>query len=170
VLRIALAVFVASTAALAGAQGVPVQPGSANQQPTPPSAGGTNWPADPTNTVAPTPPAFVTGLGDAGNNEALSRAPKVVRVSGGVMAAQLVRRVQPVYPSTVSSSNGTVVLATRVGRDGRVKGVSVISGPPELQKPTVDAVKQWLYRPYLLNGEPVAVEFTVALGASRSRP
>jgi protein TonB len=53
------------------------------------------------------------------------------------------------------------VLKGVVGKDGRLRDLRFVSGPPLLQQAAMDAVKQWLYRPYLLNGEPVEVQTTV---------
>lgn len=75
------------------------------------------------------------------------------------MAGQLVNRVDPVYPET--DAQGTVVLHAIIAPDGTVQQLSVISGPPPLQGAAVDAVRQWTYKPYLLNGEPIEVRTTI---------
>jgi protein TonB len=69
----------------------------------------------------------------------------------------------PVYPPDAKKAKiqGTVVLQAVVGKDGDVKNLRVLSGPQELQQSALDAVRQWKYRPYLLNGDPVEVETTV---------
>jgi len=56
---------------------------------------------------------------------------------------------------------GTVVLQAVVGKGGQVSELRILSGPPMLQQAALDAVKQWVYRPYLLNGSPVEVMTTV---------
>ena len=56
---------------------------------------------------------------------------------------------------------GTVVLQATINKDGRIADLHVVSGPHELQQAALDAVKQWVYRPYLLNNEPVEVATTV---------
>ncbi len=89
-----------------------------------------------------------------------------VRISGGVMAGQCIKRVRPEYPSDVVIQ-GTVVLRAIIGTDGRVQQLSAISGPPMLQNSAVDAVRQWEYKPYLLNGEPVKVETTITVNFRR---
>ena len=48
-----------------------------------------------------------------------------------------------------------------IGTDGNMENVRVISGPPELQQSALDAVRQWTYKPYLLNGDAVEVETTI---------
>lgn len=90
---------------------------------------------------------------------------KAVRISGGVMAGQLVTKVQPAYPADAKAAgvSGMVVLHVIVGKDGTVENLQVISGPEMLQKSAMDAVTQWTYKPYLLNGEPVQVDTTVTV-------
>jgi protein TonB len=95
---------------------------------------------------------------------ALSNAPPMrVRIGGNVQAAKLVNRVQPVYPAQARQDHveGTVALHVIIGKDGNVQETSVISGPPALVQPTLDAVKQWRYQPTLLNGKPVEVDTQV---------
>ncbi len=86
-----------------------------------------------------------------------------VRVSGGVIAGHLLNKVTPVIPREVLNArvSGVVVMHVIIGKDGNVETVSVISEAPAMRQPVVDAVKQWTYRPYLLNGHPVKVGTTV---------
>jgi len=86
--------------------------------------------------------------------------PDKVHVSPGVMQGQRIAGDMPVYPPEAKKKRlqGTVVLETTIGKDGSVEALHVVSGPKELQKSSLDAVKTWKYRPYLLNGEPVVVE------------
>jgi TonB family protein len=81
------------------------------------------------------------------------------------MAGQLVSRVDPVYPDT--DAQGAIVLHAIIAPDGTVQQLSVISGPPPLQGAAVDAVRQWVYKPYLLNGNPVAVDTTITVNFKR---
>jgi TonB family protein len=53
------------------------------------------------------------------------------------------------------------VLSAVVGKDGNIENLQVLSGPSELQQASLDAVRQWMYKPYLLNGDPVEVKTTV---------
>jgi len=89
--------------------------------------------------------------------------PTRIRVGGNVQAASLVHQVYPVYPTYAKSQHitGTVVLHVIVARDGSVQTVEFVSGPDELKNSAMDAVKQWRYRPTLLNGQPVEVDTTV---------
>jgi protein TonB len=85
------------------------------------------------------------------------------RISLGVMEGLLVNRVLPVYPSTARAIrlSGTVQLQATISREGTIENLRVVSGPALLQAAALEAVKQWRYRPYLLNGEPVEVETTI---------
>ncbi len=88
---------------------------------------------------------------------------KRVRVSQGVTAGMLLSKVDPAYPpiAVAARVDGVVMLKAIIGKDGTIQNLQVLSGPQMLAPAAVDAVKQWRYRPYLLNGEPVEVETTV---------
>lgn len=98
--------------------------------------------------------------------------PQRVRVSSGVQQGLLVRRVQPTYPPLARQARiqGTVLLQAQISKDGSIENLTLLSGHPMLAPAAIEAVKQWKYRPYLLNGEPVEVEtqiqvnFTLAGG------
>ena len=83
-----------------------------------------------------------------------------VRVSSGVAQGLLIQQVKPQYPLLALQARiqGTVVLQATIGKDGTVQGLRVLSGHPLLTAAAIDAVKQWRYRPYFLNNEPVAVD------------
>ena len=87
------------------------------------------------------------------------------RVSGGVEAGLLIRNVKPIYPRLAQAAGvqGEVVLQAVIGKDGRIENLHAISGNPLLVKAALDAVQQWRYRPYLLNGEPVEVETQITV-------
>jgi protein TonB len=91
--------------------------------------------------------------------------PKSVRLSSGVTEGLLIRKVTPTYPkiAIMAHQQGTVVLQAEIGRDGTIQNLRVISGPPLLVGAAIDAVRQWHYRPYLLNGEPVEVETQITV-------
>ncbi|MFZ0774015.1 MAG: TonB family protein [Candidatus Sulfotelmatobacter sp.] len=90
-------------------------------------------------------------------------APQRVRVSQGVSTGLLVRKVQPNYPPLARQARiqGTVVLHAVISKDGSIINLTLVSGHPMLAPAAIDAVKQWKYRPYLLNGEPVEVDTEV---------
>lgn len=85
------------------------------------------------------------------------------RLSQGVMDGFLIRKVIPEYPpiAHMAGVEGTVILQAGISKSGTIENLRVVSGPALLQKAALDAVSQWRYRPYLLNGEPVEVETTV---------
>jgi TonB family protein len=85
------------------------------------------------------------------------------RVSSGVMAGLAISQPQPVYPDEAKAQHiqGVVVLRARIAKDGTVKDLQLISGPPALVVSAIDAVRQWKYKPFLLNGEPTEVDTTV---------
>lgn len=89
--------------------------------------------------------------------------PQTARVSQGVMSGYLVSNLLPQYPqiARVAGIEGTVVLQATISKTGTIENLRVVSGPAMLQQAALDAVSQWRYRPYLLNGEPVEVETTV---------
>ena len=91
-----------------------------------------------------------------------------LRVSSGVAQAQLTHRVNPQYPPEAFQSrvHGTVVLQAVIGKDGAVKTVKVVSGPPMLVKSASEAVKQWRYKPFTLNGEPVEADTQINVNFS----
>ena len=88
-----------------------------------------------------------------------------VKVAGGVLAEQLISKTAPVYPAEAKAAHvqGSVVLQAVISKTGDVEQLQVISGPNELTASALDAVRQWKYRPYLLNGEPVEVETTITV-------
>jgi periplasmic protein TonB len=92
-------------------------------------------------------------------------APQRIRVSSGVSAGNLIRKVTPQYPPIARTAHiqGNVVLEAEISKEGNVTNLHVISGPPLLQQAAIEAVKQWKYRPYLLNGEPVVVDTQVTV-------
>jgi periplasmic protein TonB len=97
-------------------------------------------------------------------------APQRIRVSQGVSAGLLVRRVQPNYPPLARQARiqGTVVLRAVISKDGSITGLQLISGHPMLAPYAIEAVKQWKYKPYLLNGEPVEVDTEVLVNFTLS--
>ena len=98
-----------------------------------------------------------------------SNAPKPVlqthNISQGVSQGLVVKRVQPVYPRNALTMHveGTVQLMATISKSGDIGAVKVLSGPPQLTNAAADAVKQWKYKPYLLNGEPVDIQTQVTV-------
>jgi protein TonB len=97
----------------------------------------------------------------AGNSQSVQR----VRVSQGVSAGLLITKVNPVYPPEARSAriSGTVVLRAIINSAGDVETLTLISGHPLLVPAAMDAVKQWKYKPYLLNGKAVTVDTQITV-------
>lgn len=89
--------------------------------------------------------------------------PQRVRVSQGVSQGLLIHQVKPTYPPLARQARiqGTVVLQAVIGKDGTIQNLKVVSGHPMLAPAALEAVKQWKYKPYFLNGEPVEVDTTI---------
>ncbi len=98
-------------------------------------------------------------------------APKRIRISQGVIKGSLIRRVEPAYPPLAQAARveGEVVLAAIISKTGEIENLALISGHPMLVPSAMAAVKQWRYRPFLLNGEPVEVDTTITLTFELSR-
>jgi protein TonB len=96
--------------------------------------------------------------------------PRRVAIGGNVLEAKLVKRIVPMYPPLARQAriSGTVRLEGIISRDGRVVNLQVHSGHPLLIAAAVEAVRQWVYRPTLLNGQaveviaPIEVHFTLS--------
>ena len=75
----------------------------------------------------------------------------------------LLNKTTPTYPPIAKAARvqGTVVLQATISKAGTIEDLRVISGPAMLQQAAMDAVREWRYRPYLLNNEPVEVDTTV---------
>jgi protein TonB len=90
----------------------------------------------------------------------VSRTPEKPRpVGGDVQAAKIVRKVVPVYPALAKQArvSGTVHLVGIIAKDGSIQRLELVTGPALLVQAALDAVRQWVYRPTLLNGEAVEV-------------
>ncbi len=89
--------------------------------------------------------------------------PQRVRVSSGVSTGLLIRKVPPTYPPLARQARiqGVVILQAQISKEGNIQNLQLISGHPMLAPAAIEAVKQWKYKPYLLNGEPVEVDTQV---------
>lgn len=110
---------------------------------------------------APDPPTQVPLPPNLRSNSAPPSSVDAVRVSGGVMAGLLTKQVLPFISEC--GHGGEVVLHAIIAKDGRIQQLSAVSGPPQLYMPVIDAVRQWEYKPYLLNGNPVNVDTTISV-------
>jgi periplasmic protein TonB len=86
--------------------------------------------------------------------------PQVVRVSQGVMEGLVLKRVQPRYPAQAMQMRiqGPVQLQATISKTGDITNLKVVSGESVLGRAAQEAVKQWKYKPYYLNGEPVEIQ------------
>jgi protein TonB len=124
-----------------------------------------------------TPDGSVTGiLGAPPRTPVLAKPPepppvKRIRVSAHVAEANLIHDVQPQYPPEAGRERieGRVVLLAVIGTDGTVKDLRLESGPSVLAQAAIDAVKQWRYKPYLLNGSPVEIDSRITINFTMSR-
>jgi periplasmic protein TonB len=82
-----------------------------------------------------------------------------IPVGGGVQMAKLVRKIIPEYPSIAKTAriSGVVHLIGTIAKDGTIRNLQLVSGHPMLARAAIEAVQQWVYRPTLLNGQPVEV-------------
>ena len=97
--------------------------------------------------------------------------PQRVRISQGVTRGLLVHRVEPSYPPLARAARvqGDVVLTAVISVNGDIENLQLVSGHPMLVPAAISAVKQWRYKPYLLNGQPVEVETTITVIFSLSQ-
>jgi protein TonB len=96
--------------------------------------------------------------------------PQRVRVSQGVTQGLLIRKIQPAYPPLARQARiqGTVLLQAEISKEGTIENLRLISGHPMLAPAAIEAVKQWRYKPYILNGEPVEVETQITVNFTLS--
>jgi protein TonB len=110
--------------------------------------------------------SVVSSIGDAMRSAApptptVTRPPRVSRM----MEGNLIYRLEPRYPPLAIQTRiqGDVVLQAVISRFGTIENLQLVSGPPMLVRAAMDAVQQWRYRPYVLNGEPIEVETQVTV-------
>ena len=110
-------------------------------------------------TLVTPPPPQTTGALGAPSGAAPSSGPSRIRVGGTVQQANLISKVIPMYPPDAKEARiqGVVHLTVVIAKDGTVQNIDVLSGHPLLIPAAMDAVKQWQYKPTLLNGNPVEV-------------
>ncbi|MEQ1947912.1 MAG: energy transducer TonB [Bryobacteraceae bacterium] len=117
-------------------------------------------------TIATTAGALPAGIATPQSFNAISAtpppaaaAPQQIRVGGNIQSGLLIKRVTPEYPPMARSARvqGIVRFSAVIGKDGRIRDLQVAGGPQLLIQPATAAVKQWVYRPTMLNGQPVEV-------------
>jgi protein TonB len=114
------------------------------------------------------PGGVVGGIVGGLPQEAPPPVTRAVRVGGNLKAPQILKKVDPVYPELAKTAHvgGLVILEATVGTDGRVKEVTILRGQPLFNDAALAAVRQWVYRPLLLNGVPTEFILTVTLSFS----
>jgi protein TonB len=110
-------------------------------------------------TAAPAPPRPPA----MSEPNSITATPKGVRLDAGVAAANLISQTKPEYPPLAKAARvqGTVKFDALIGKDGTVQNLHLISGPPLLVQAAMQAVQQWIYKPTLLNGQPLDVSTTI---------
>jgi periplasmic protein TonB len=90
---------------------------------------------------------------------------KPLAVDSGVMEAMLVRRIEPIYPkiAEVARISGPVVLSAIIASDGSIQSLTLVSGNPVLAPAAEVAVREWRYKPTMLDGQPVEVETLITV-------
>jgi TonB family protein len=113
--------------------------------------------------IAPSDDALRGVSKNADKNTPGANLPQRVRVSQGVESGLIRSRFHPAYPQEAKDRHveGTVLLSVKIDKEGNVNHVELISGHPLLAPAAIEAVEQWKYKPYLLNGNPVEVETQV---------
>jgi len=117
-------------------------------------------PNGPIRVVQMTPPPAPQRIGPA-------------RISGGVIASTRISAAQPKYPivARMGHMEGTVVLRAIISRSGTIENLEVVStSNPIFSNSAIDAVRQWVYKPYTLNGQPTEVDTTVTVNYALSSP
>jgi protein TonB len=90
---------------------------------------------------------------------------QTLNVSQGVSRGLLLKKVQPAYPRNALSMRveGAVELTATISKEGDITHIKIVSGDSQLTRAAAEAVKQWKYKPYLLNGEPVEIQTQVTI-------
>jgi protein TonB len=124
----------------------------------------------PVKSGTPPPPAEASAAATRATDESERRSPQRVRVPQEVSRELLITTILPVYPPLARQAHvqGTVVLDADISKDGIIEKLRTISGHPMLIPAAVDAVKQWRYKPYVLKGEPVAVNTQIIVNFTLS--
>ncbi len=100
---------------------------------------------------------------DAANSATPGSKDRPIRVSSGVMAGLILHKADPVYPEDARDVSGAVIMAAVIDDHGKIVKLSVVSGPEKLRDAALNAVNQWTYKPYLLNGNPVFVQTQITV-------
>ena len=101
----------------------------------------------------------------AGDEQRPSKPQGPINVPPDIMQNKILHKITPAYPPEAKKARvqGTVKLEAVIGKTGEVEQLKVISGEPMLQQSSIDAVRRWTYKPFLLNGAPVEVKTTISV-------
>ena len=89
-----------------------------------------------------------------------------VQVGAAVIAGKILWKPEPVYPASAKAAHvaGKVILRAIIGRDGHIRNLSFVQVPsPDLAVAAMQAVRNWTYSPFLINGRPVEVDTTITV-------
>ena len=128
-------------------------------------------PADDTAAVLPNP--LAVGSANDSTLPSLISTPAnlpvapvgTVRISQGVSQGLLIKKVQPQYPQNARAMRieGPVQMQALIDKEGKITNVKVVKGQPVLARAAVDAVRQWRYKPYYLDGQPVEIQTEITV-------
>ena len=123
--------------------------------------------------IAPPPPSTVASAGDNRLSGLMASAPSslpkpslaTIKVSQGVSQGLLIKRVQPKYPQAALAvhTQGAVQIEATINKEGNVVNPKVLHGDQVLARAAVEAVRQWRYKPYYLDGEPVEIQTEITI-------
>jgi protein TonB len=158
---------------------IPLDPGLGTKKPdsTPllvkSNSAGTKTQAQSQDSAPPLPIPAVASANDSALSGLMSSASSnpaqpslaTARVSQGVSQGLLIKRVQPKYPPTALATHaqGAVQIEATINKEGNVTNLKVLSGDPVLAHAALEAVRQWRYKPYYLDGEPVEIETQITV-------
>jgi periplasmic protein TonB len=142
-----------------------VQNGSSRQPKPEPEAQEAEQAPEATSIATGTSTNALSGIVDTTAINAQKAPQQTLKISQGVSQGLIVKRVQPIYPPQARQirREGIVELQANVSKSGSISGVKQLSGDPVLGRAAMDAVRQWKYKPYYLNGEPIEVETQVTV-------
>ena len=153
-----------ATAPAEPAAALKVQNGTSTKPKTAPEAQESEQ-APEVNSIATGSSSAVSGIVNTDVINAQKPAPQLLKISQGVSQGLIIKRVQPVYPAQAKEMHlgGVVELQANITKSGSISAVKQLSGDTTLGRAAIEAVRQWKYKPYYLNGEPIEVETQITV-------
>ena len=110
-------------------------------------------------------PSALSGLVNTNAINAQKAPQQTLKISQGVSEGMIVKKVQPVYPAQARQMRleGKIELQANISQSGSITGIKQLSGDPILGRAAIDAVRQWKYKPYYLNGEPIEIQTQITV-------